>query len=90
MLKEMADRGERHRGHGDQKSESSKATPKLEDLGISKTQSSDWQKLAQIPDFRTSARPHAETAYARPEDIDRAEKHTCVEIRKTRTDSSFS
>src|SRR5262245_6634698 len=40
LLAEMAERGERHQGHGDQKSGSQDATPKLADLGITKTQSS--------------------------------------------------
>jgi len=42
--------GQRTTGHGDQKSESRHVTPKptLGDLGISKKQSSDWQKLAEV------------------------------------------
>ena len=48
LLIEMADRKERHNGHGDQKSGLRPATPKLSDLGVSKTQSSRWQKLAVL------------------------------------------
>jgi hypothetical protein len=50
LLKEMHKRGERHTGRGDQKSGSQSATPKLSDLGINKSQSSRWQKLADIDD----------------------------------------
>jgi hypothetical protein len=51
LLAETARNGQRHKGHGDQKSESRRSTPitKLQDHGISKDQSSDWQKLAAIP-----------------------------------------
>jgi len=47
-LQGMAKEGARHRGHGDQKSGSRAVTPKLEDLGIGKMQSSRWQKAAAI------------------------------------------
>jgi hypothetical protein len=49
MLWEMEKRGERHKGHGDQKSESRHVTPKLADLGITKNQSSRWQRMAGKP-----------------------------------------
>ena len=49
LLKEMAERGERHSGHGDQKSGSQSATPILKELGITKSQSSRWQSLASLP-----------------------------------------
>jgi phage N-6-adenine-methyltransferase len=49
LLREMAERGERHSGHGDQKSGSQAATPILKDIGITKTQSSRWQILASLP-----------------------------------------
>lgn len=38
-LAEMAERKERHSAHGDQKTGSQAATPKLSDLGITKTRS---------------------------------------------------
>jgi N6-adenosine-specific RNA methylase IME4 len=50
LLIDMAVRSERHSGHGDQKSGSQLATPKLADLGINKTQSSRWQYLAALDD----------------------------------------
>lgn len=48
LLREMAQNGERHTGGGDQKSGSPRAIPTLADLRISNTQSSRWQKLADI------------------------------------------
>jgi N6-adenosine-specific RNA methylase IME4 len=55
LLQDMAERGERDRGHGDRKSGSQDATPKLADLGVTKTQSSRWQRLARMPEseFKT-------------------------------------
>lgn len=49
MLLESAAKGERHDGHGDQKSESRDTTPKptLAQIGITKDQSAQWQKLAR-------------------------------------------
>jgi hypothetical protein len=56
LLAEMARRGERHTGRGDQKSGSQHATPKLSDLGVTKTQSSRWQKLAALPKVEQEAK----------------------------------
>jgi hypothetical protein len=50
LLKATKESGERHSGRGDQKSGSRHPTPILADLGISKDQSSQWQKLAAIPE----------------------------------------
>jgi N6-adenosine-specific RNA methylase IME4 len=52
LLIEMAERKERDTGKGgDRKSQSQPATviPTLSDLGINKTQSSRWQRLASLP-----------------------------------------
>jgi hypothetical protein len=59
LLKEMKATGERQSGPGDHKAECHDVTPALGDLGISKKQSSDWQKLAGIPeeDFEASLIP---------------------------------
>ena len=47
LLKEMKERGERDRGAGgDRKSLSSPTIVKLPDLGVTRDQSSKWQKLA--------------------------------------------
>lgn len=49
ILKLMLKEGRRHSGHGDQKSELAKQTPKLEDFGISRFESMEWQNIAFIP-----------------------------------------
>jgi N6-adenosine-specific RNA methylase IME4 len=49
LLVEMEDRGERRtQGRGDGKGRSAQPLPKLADLGINKTQSSRWQRLAAL------------------------------------------
>lgn len=58
MLREMRARGERDSGRGgDRKSQSRDATVKISDLGVTKSQSSRWQQLADLSDedFETKA-----------------------------------
>ena len=59
LLKQMGEVGERARGGGDLRKELS--PPTLSDLNINRDQSSDWQKLAGVPeaDFEAAlaARP---------------------------------
>jgi N6-adenosine-specific RNA methylase IME4 len=66
LLIEMEDRGERRaQGQGDGKGRIGQPLPKLADLGISKTQSSRWQKLAALDDstFETKVKGASERAY---------------------------
>jgi hypothetical protein len=54
LLRGMKERKERHSGRGHLKAVGSRAAtprpePKLTDLGVSKTQSSRWQRLAKMP-----------------------------------------
>ena len=58
LLKQMAERGERDDGRGNRNPslKSQDATPKLSDFGISKTQSSRWQKLADLNEDDFEAR----------------------------------
>jgi hypothetical protein len=46
----LAKKGERHKGHGDQKSDSRSASPILSDLDVNRTQSSRWQQIAAVPE----------------------------------------
>jgi N6-adenosine-specific RNA methylase IME4 len=67
LLIEMAERGERDSGKGNRNPalKSRNATPKLSDLGISKTKSSRWQKLAELDDdiFETRVEQASTRAY---------------------------
>ena len=75
LLIETKANGQRHNGRGNnkklespavtpnQKLESPVVTPTLDDLGITKRQASDWQKMAEIPvqEFETKVKTVAET-----------------------------
>lgn len=50
LLIEMKENGELHNGHGDQKSESHRATPILSDIGVTKNYSSRCQAIAALPE----------------------------------------
>jgi N6-adenosine-specific RNA methylase IME4 len=69
LLIEMAKRKERDSGRGNRNPalKSQKATPKLSDLGITKTQSSRWQELAELDDdnFETKVEQASTRAYDR-------------------------
>jgi len=66
LLADMAEKGERSSGRGNRKAECNDVIPELADLGISPKQSSDWQKLAAIPqrefDAELKAQEHPTTA----------------------------
>jgi len=49
ILRAMVLAGERQSGRGNHKAELPEGTPELEDLGISKKQSAQWQKLGLVP-----------------------------------------
>lgn len=49
ILKDLKENGGRSSGHGDQKSASNHSTPILEDFGLSRDDSSLWQKFAAMP-----------------------------------------
>ncbi len=51
MLAEMAERGERQTKKG-VSSRNDTPLPKLNDLGVSRNQASDWQKIATIPEAK--------------------------------------
>jgi phage N-6-adenine-methyltransferase len=55
LLKEMEKNGERHSEHGSRKSVSEAPTRTLDDLGITRDQSSQWQALADIPEAKFEA-----------------------------------
>jgi N6-adenosine-specific RNA methylase IME4 len=66
LLAEMAQSGHRHSGRGDQKSGSQAATPKLSDLGVTKSQSSRWQQMAALPKEEQQAKiEHAKATAVR-------------------------
>ncbi len=67
ILRDMAERGERDKGHGDRQSAEAKSQPatQLSDLGVTKTQSSRWQKLAGLPPDKFEIRvEHAQARVA--------------------------
>jgi N6-adenosine-specific RNA methylase IME4 len=69
LLREMAERNERQIKGGDRRSKSQAATliappPKLADLGINKTQSSRWQKIAALDADRFEKKIEAATKRA--------------------------
>ena len=67
LLIEMAERGEREAKGGDRKSKSQPVTliPKLSDLGVSRMQSSRWQRLAVLDTdkFEASVADASKRAY---------------------------
>jgi hypothetical protein len=74
LLVETRERGERDDGRGNRNPDLKAATPKLADLGVTKTQSSRWQRLAVLDDeaferraeIAKRAAVHSVEATARP------------------------
>jgi N6-adenosine-specific RNA methylase IME4 len=86
LLREQKERGERHAGHG--KAGSQRATqlpPTLRELGISKTQASRWQQVAEVPKEKFEAhlaglRRSGEriTTAVLTREVERTEKHAAI------------
>jgi len=73
--REIREAGEREAGHRDRKSGSQDATPRLPNLGLTKTQSSRWQRLASLPisgwgQHGTEARDRSDEGAAQPSSAD--------------------
>jgi len=92
LLIEMKEHGERETKGGDRRTKSRAATliPKLADIGVTKTQSSRWQRLATVPKEQFEARvaKHRKIAVAACENdrevIRAAKAETHEEKRKQR------
>jgi hypothetical protein len=89
LLREMKQRGERRTGSNKQNLRGSRAAtpvePKLSDLGVSKTQSSRWQRLAAVSDAEfeqkvASAKHKPETAVAPQPQAARRERRSTVMV----------
>jgi hypothetical protein len=77
ILTTMKAKGERHSGHGDQTKRSNRqATPQLDDLRVTKIQSSRWQKKAAMsePAFEAHVAKVQSRAVAAIEDAPRPDK----------------
>jgi len=85
LLAEMAEKGERKTRSGDKRAKSQPATS-LSDLGITKTQSSRWQRLAEMPAEKQEekialAKKKQRSALDGTAKIERAEMHAADEAR---------